>query len=409
MSSRDVAAEIETLRASIRGDADADGRERDLDDRDREALIQMSDNIYLVPSECGDLRHLKLLRHCALMAEHAGPLVDVIDDKAAAKRVVRWIHRRYDNEHTNQDYRSALRSFGRYHEGLDEPPEALEWIPTGTSNNFDPTPSARDLLDYETDIKPMVDVCQNDRDRALIMVQFEAGLRSGELYDLRVGDVFDSDHSTGLHVDGKRGERAVHLIVSVPYLQQWLTRHPTGDDDDWLWSKLAGDADRANKNTFLDYFKLAAERADVSKAVTPTNFRKSNTRWLIQLGMPQTRIEDRQGRKHGSEHTARYVASFGDESNERAYARLHGADIETEETQDISPLECPRCGKETPRDRDHCVWCHMAMTHEAAAEEDERKRDAMEGIAEDPERAEAIMNVEDALGLERGTLEALQD
>ncbi|WP_202932746.1 site-specific integrase [Halorussus salinus] len=78
-------------------------------------------------------------------------------------------------------------------------------------------------------------------------------------------------------MDGKRGERTIHLVMSVPYLQRWLNEHPGGDGDH-LWSKLSS-PDRPSYNSFLGYFKNAAGRADVSKAVTPTNFRKSNTRW----------------------------------------------------------------------------------------------------------------------------------
>ncbi len=92
-----------------------------------------------------------------------------------------------------------------------------------------------------------------------------------------MGDVYDSEHTVGLHVDGKRGERTIHLVMSVPYLQRWLNEHPGGDGDH-LWSKLSS-PDRPSYNSFLGYFKNAAGRADVSKAVTPTNFRKSNTRW----------------------------------------------------------------------------------------------------------------------------------
>ncbi|MFC7047440.1 tyrosine-type recombinase/integrase [Halobacteriaceae archaeon GCM10025711] len=228
----------------------------------------------------------------------------------------------------------------------------------------------------------MLEACQNPRDKALIALQFEGGLRGGELYDLRVGDVFDSTHSVGVHVDGKEGERPVHLIVSVPYLQQWLQAHPAGDDDTaWLWSKLSSPG-RPSYTTFLNYFKMAAERAGVSKTVTPTNFRKSNTRWLVLHGFSQARIEDRQGRKRGSEHTARYMARFGDESNEKAYARLHGVDVGEEETEDVGPVTCPRCHRETPRHEDFCVWCHHALSFEATEEVDQLEDDMFDSAGQ---------------------------
>lgn len=391
MTDSDPREEIETLRTRLRSNGE-DARYVQFD-ADRDHLLRMSDNIRLIPSEIGDHRHLKILRHTTRMAtlaqpptiddfeandeaadldgeadiedllEENGLLGLALDYRAAADAIVRWINEEYSNEHTNQDYRTALRSFGRYREKLDEPPETLEWIPTGTSNDFDPVPSERDLLTYEEDVEAMIEACHNDRDRALIALQFEAGLRGGELYDLRVGDVFDSDHSMGVHVDGKEGERTVHLITAVPYIQRWLDRHPTGGDRAYLWSKL-NSADRPSYTTFLNYFKYAANRADVTKDVTPTNFRKANTRWLILQGFKQPRIEERQGRKRGSEHTARYMARFGDESNERAYAQLHGLEVESDEPEERSPVECPRCHRDTPREKDFCIHCNQALDFE---------------------------------------------
>ncbi|AFZ73083.1 tyrosine-type recombinase/integrase [Natronobacterium gregoryi] len=411
MTDSDPREEVDTLRQRLRSNGE-DARYVQYD-TDRRHLLKFSDNIRLVPSEIGDHRHLKLLRHCTRMATLATPPsvedfedndeaddagVDDQDDvdelledhgllgaaleyRAVAETIVRWINSEYDNEHTNQDYRTALRSFGRYRQKRDEPPETLAWIPTGTSNDFDPVPSERDLLTWN-DLQDLINAARNPRDEALLAVQFEAGLRGGELYDLQVGDVFDSDHSVGIHVNGKEGERSVHLISSVPYLQRWLDEHPASDDDQaWLWSKLSS-SDRPSYPTFLNYFKYAAERVDISKDVTPTAFRKANTRWLVTQGFSTARIEDRQGRKRGSDHTSRYMARFGEESNENAYARLHGIEVESEEPEQTGPIECPRCHRDTPRDKDFCMWCHNALSFEATEKVDAVDDDVAESIAE---------------------------
>ncbi|PGF16206.1 integrase [Natrinema sp. CBA1119] len=424
MTDADPREEVDTLRERLRSNGE-DARYVQFD-ADRRHLLKFSDNIRLVPSEIGEHRHLKLLRHCSRMAALVTPPsvedfedndegADVVDEddvkelleqqgllglaleyRAVAEAIVRWINSEYTNEHTNQDYRTALRSFGRYRLKKDEPPGTLTWIPTGTSNDFDPVPSERDLLTYD-DLQDMVGAARNPRDKALFAVQFEAGLRGGELYDLHVGDVFDSDHSIGLHVDGKEGERTVHLISSVPYLQRWLDDHPASEDDQaYLWSKLSS-PDRPSYNTYLNYFKNAAGRVEISKTVTPTNFRKSNTRWLVTQGFSTARIEDRQGRKRGSEHTARYMARFGDESNENAYARMHGLDVETDEPADTGPIECPRCHRETPREKDFCMWCHNALSLEATEKVDDVDNDMAESIAESATDEDVDVDPEDVL------------
>lgn len=332
---------------------------------DREALLEFSNQLELLSSEYTDHRHVKLLRHCTRMAENVGGLAASLEERDAAEAIVRWINRTYDNEETNRDYRSAIRVFGKRVTRSDEPPESIAWVPTGTSNSHDPAPRAADMLDWDDDVLPMIDAARNPRDEAMIAVQFEAGCRSGELRDLTIGDVFDSNHGVGLHVDGKTGERAVHLIISVPYLQRWLSDHPAPDDPSApLWSKL-GVAELPSYPVWANNLKLPAERAGIEKPVTPTNFRKSNTRWLVQQGLSQSAIEDRQGRERGSKHTARYLARFGEESSERRYAEAHGKDVETEADVDRTPVECPRCGTETPREREFCMACNQALDVEA--------------------------------------------
>jgi integrase len=334
-------------------------------------LLTFSDELYLLRSEYSDYRHLKLLRHCVRMAEHVGPLHEVLTDKQAAKRVVRWINKHYDNEETNRDYRIALRVFAKRVTEEEGIPESVSWVPSTTSNTYDPVPAEHEILDWHEDVLPMLDQCRNPRDAAAIAVAFDSGVRGGKLYDLTLGDVFDGRYSMGIHVHGKEGARDVHLILSVPYLQKWLDAHPANtsaglDQSAYLWTKLR-EPDRLSYVRFLDQFKQPAERAGVAKTVTPTAFRKANMRWLVLKGMPQPRIEDRQGRNRGSTQTARYMARFGAESNERAYAELMGVEVEEVEEEDDAPIECPRCGQETPRHKDLCVWCSQALTPEAAS------------------------------------------
>lgn len=416
--------QVDTLRTKLRN-----GDRYVQFEPDRDHLLRASDNIRLLQSELGEHRHLKILRHNTRIASLAPPptvgdfrandelekagisdeddvqklmeteglLGAALEYRAAAESVVRWIHDEYSNEHTNQDYRTTFRSFGRYRRKLQEPPESLAWIPTSTSNSFDPTPSERDLLKYHEEVIPMIESCLNPRDKALIAVQFEAGARGGELYDLRRGDVYDGEYTTGIHVDGKEGERPVSLINSVPYLQHWLDEetHPAGDDETaYLWSKRDS-PERPSYKNFLDIFKNAASRAGVQKDVTPTNFRKSNTRWLVLLGFSQPRIEDRQGRTRGSKHTARYVARFGKESNEVAYARLHGLDVDPDEdSQESGPVECPRCHRNTPAHKTHCMWCDFALSYEAVEDREATQEAAVDEMVDADEPGARAMYAE---------------
>jgi hypothetical protein len=153
-----------------------------------------------------------------------------------------------------------------------------------------------------------------------------------------------------------------------------------------LWSKLNA-PDPLTYRRFNDVFKDAAKRAGVTKPVTPTNFRKSSATFLARQGMSQAYIEDRQGRVRGSKATAHYVARFGGEADSE-YAKLHGVEVAEDDTEPFGPVECRRCGKETPppRDEPKCVWCGQVLDYEAEAElraEQREVRDAALRLAKD--------------------------
>lgn len=384
--------EIETLKERI------ENGERDIEsERDRERLLEFSERLDLLREEYSDHRHLKLLRHLTRIAENVGGLNDSLSDRDATEDIVRWIHSTYDNEETNRDYRVALRVFGKRIAPEDgEPPESIDWVSSKTSRDYDPAPDPADMLELEEDVKPMIENARNPRDKALIGVQYETGLRGGELYDLTVGDVSDSDHGLLLRVDGKTGQRSIPLVsdFSIPHLQRWLSEHPERDNPDApLWSKL-NKSERYSYQRFLQCFEEAAERVGVTKPVTPTNFRKSNAYWLAKKrDANASLIEDRQGRTRGSKAVARYIARFG-EDTEAQYARLQGKEVEDSEPENRTPVECPRCTRETPRDEPKCMWCGQALDYEAVedirAEQREVRNAALRLAKKDPELLDDI-------------------
>jgi len=352
---------IEKLRDRIK---DSD----EITEADAAALLDFSDELYLRKTETGYHRHAKLLRHCVRIAENVGGLHDALTDKDAAKTILNWIHRTYDNEETNRDYRVAVRMFGRRttEDGGDHPPESIAWIPSGTSSSYNPKPDPAEMLGWEDHVKPMIDATLNTRDAAMIALQWDAGLRGGEFHELRVGDLADHDYGMQITVDGKRGQRTVTLIPSVPYIQKWLADHPGREDPTApLWSKLTTN-EAVSKRTVYQAFNNAAERAEINVPVTLTNFRKSSASYAASEGMSQAHLEARYGWVRGSDAAARYVAVFG-EAGDRELAKIHGKDVEDidEESGPDSPVTCPRCNKETPGGEDFCVWCDQALSRGA--------------------------------------------
>ena len=401
-------AQIENLRERVErrsglSDENPDDDAPEISEDDAEALLKFSRQLDILNSKYGDYRHLKLLRHCVILAEKVGGLAEALEGRDAAEDILLWINTERAppeySEETNQDYRVAIRIFGKRTLKMDEVPEALAWIPTGTSNSYDPTPSRSDMLEWDEAKEMSVEGTTNQRDKALIAVAYELGPRGEEMHKVRMGQINDADHGMQIALDGKQGEHSVTLINSVPYLQKWLNEHPVPEDDDaYLWCNLDDPYDNASYQTFLERFKRAGRRAGIDKPVTPTNFRKSNTYWLAKQGTNESLINARQGRKATSDHARRYLAEFGPENENNQYAELQGKDVETEKTTDRTPLTCPRCDKETPRDEPFCVWCHQAMEPDAVEElekqESKQRRELLRIAKENPELLDAVEELE---------------
>lgn len=240
-------------------------------------------------------------------------------------------------------------------------PESVAWIDSTTPSIYDPAPDPADMLRWNEDIEPMLDHAKNERDRAAIALQFDAGLRGGEFADLTVGSIAEHRHGLQVTVQGKQGQRSVTMIPSTPYVEQWLKSHPgEGDPDAPLWSKVTS-PEGISRPMMYRMFQDPAKCAGIQKPVTPTNFRKSSASWCGSKGLNQAYLEDRYGWVRGSKVASRYVAIFS-EDKDNEYARLYGKEVEAEESpEDRSPVECPNCSMDTPRSKDICVWCEQAI------------------------------------------------
>lgn len=402
---QDAKQELEAVLESIR-------HSDEIDPEDKSLLQEYNRETRRQRSQIGYKRRLKMLKHLRLLAGHSqkyGPdelpdarLVDTLEDEDAVNTFLDWIHQTYDNEETNRDYRVALRSLGKHTTSGDDLPPTIEKVSASTSRDYDPKPDPAKMYRWEDHVIPMIEASPRARDKAAIALQWDAGLRSGEFRDLRIGDLTDHDYGLSVSVDGKRGERSVLLVPSVSYVQKWVYEtHPTPDDPSApLWCKHDAPEEISYKMK-SKIFKRAAEKADIIPPSEPTftQFRKSSVSRLASQNVNQANLERRYGWKHGSDTAARYISVFG-EAKDRAIAEARGVEIDEEDQPDpIAGVECPRCDAETPRHRPFCVWCGQALTQAAREQIDAQEDRLFNSLAEadNPDVQEAVVEFRDLL------------
>lgn len=132
------------------------------------------------------------------------------DHKKILKIFFRWL------KFGNRSYKYCLKKF---HVG----------DPTETEDIMMKKPDCKlqagDLIS-DNDKNWLMEACTLSRDKALIDMGLDGGLRPGELLSIQIKNVMQDNYGYFIQVDGKTGTRTVRLIKCTPSLARWLTDHP---------------------------------------------------------------------------------------------------------------------------------------------------------------------------------------
>jgi site-specific recombinase XerD len=128
------------------------------------------------------------------------------------------------------------------------------------------------------DVKLLADNTKNLRDRALILLLYEAGCHVGELVNIKIKDIEFDTYGVKVNLFGKTEARKIRVIASAPAISNWLLERPnrnlTNYDDSFLicsiWAK-----NRGKELLYEPVNKLlrdAGGRAGITKPLNPYHF-----------------------------------------------------------------------------------------------------------------------------------------
>jgi integrase len=147
----------------------------------------------------------------------------------------------------------------------------------------------RKLLDVlsRAEIQKLEDTAATERDKLLVRVLADTGIRVGELRGLRVGDIVSDGRQRYLRVGGKTGERLVPL---APELYQRLerfakrTRPQAASDVLFLTSVRgrSGDYEPLGESSIQHLLSLLGRDAGIKKRVHPHGFRHAYATHLLR-------------------------------------------------------------------------------------------------------------------------------
>lgn len=188
-------------------------------------------------------------------------------------RVISDLEKQDTAYHTKLSEKQCIKRFYKWlRNNEDDYPIEVKWIRAKRNNNHKILP---EHLLTEDEVKKLAETCQNQRDRALILVLYETECRVGEILTLKIDDVQLDTHGAIMIMKGKTGPRRVRIIFSAKALSEWLNHHPSRlDPESPLWTSFesAGSTKPLEYYAFRKMLSVTASRAKIGKRVNPHSF-----------------------------------------------------------------------------------------------------------------------------------------
>jgi integrase/recombinase XerD len=277
----------------------------------------------------------------------------------------------------------------------DDYPVEVKWIRAKRNNNHKILP---EHLLTEDEVKKLAETCQNQRDRALILVLYETGCRVGEILSLRLGDVQFDRHGAVMILKGKTGPRRARIISSARALSEWLNHHPSRlDFESPLWTSFesAGSTKALEYYAFRKMLSVTAGRAGIAKRVNPHSFRHARASNLANV-LTEAQMKEYLGWVGDSRMASTYVHLSG-RNIDNALLRLNGIKTEDEVNNEEHTLRvktCLRCQEPNSPTSGFCSRCGCPLDLKTAMQlhEEESKIDGiMNNLLEDHEVREILL------------------
>lgn len=264
-------------------------------------------------------------------------------------------------EWTKRDTFIVIRKYYRVMEGRNAHyPKKLDYFrPTPKPG---PVKGPGDIISHQ-ELEAMLSVTRTSRDRAILMLLYEGGLRVGELCNLQVADVVVADDGLEVHISdapgNKTGARDIWLTESIGALQEYKAT-----------LNRQGSLFKMNAYSVRMQLHKLAIRAHLNPGrIHPHAWRHTCATEKALLGFSEAQLNAFMGWQQGSATSAYYI-HLSKRGVKEAYQRALGLKIEGRE---LSGKRCPKCGYENSPRLDRCARCYTNLDIKKRMEDMEEK------------------------------------
>jgi len=293
---------------------------------------------------------------------------------------------------TKRDFKIAIRKFYTWLRRTKEYPPEVAWLNIHVKvNNMKIN---EDML-TEEEVKRLIEFAPHIQDKAFISTLYESGCRIGELIYIRIKQVKFDEYGAQLFVTGKTGFRRIRVVPCIPYLMDWINRHPHKENPKaFLW--INRNLEPLSYNGIAQMLYRTAKKAGIKKRVNPHNFRHLRATFLANY-LTEAQMKEYFGWMQDSKMAGVYVHLSG-KNVDNALLKVYGIENNNEKKESIfKPKECSRCEQVNQATNKFCSRCGMPLDEDTKAEvikktlERKEANDIIDRLLEDQEFREVFL------------------
>jgi len=332
--------------------------ESDIDEKNKELILNFDDEIK-ANGLTFSTRRIRLMALKKLVFSIKKPLT-----KLEKKDLVEYFSELEESLEplTVKIHKVSVKRFFKWLNGNKEYPDVVDWIKVSNNHNKNKLPE--ELLTKE-EIKNMIELADNPRDKALIALLYDSGCRAGELLSLRIKHIQFDRYGAKVTIEGKTGMRRIRIVNSSPYVQLWIEHHPDGDNPEAPLFVTMGYNRYGNlisESSLRSILKKWAKKAGIKKRIYPHLFRHSKATHMAKL-LTEAHMRIYFGWSKRSPMTDVYVNLSGGDVEERIL-EIHNI-VEKKEDK-LEPKKCERCKHMNPATAKFCYNCSLPFDQKTA-------------------------------------------
>ena len=216
----------------------------------------------------------------------------------------------------------------------------------------------------EKDIEDIISAAATSRDRAILSVMYEGGLRSVDLRKLKWKDVTFDKYGAVLHSAEKTGiPRYIRVVFSTPYLAAWKADYPgRAEGENHVFVNFRGDTTRLSYQAAKKILQKTAKKAGIQRHVHQHLLRHSRITHLLEQGVSETVVKKMMWGKVNTPMIAVYEHISEDHIDSEVLSAT-GINVMTDKTDPKLVAQiCDRCGTINPPGKEECQNCVFPLT-----------------------------------------------